>query len=115
MGDSDFDEYDGDGFDEAFAELIESLNERDTSTSFDNVEDTPAEYSGTQSIQLEEIHENGDEHKVPHDTVLELNDRIQKTALSPFERFRRQRGTLSVFQTLTCLIVGDRPRQSGLV
>jgi hypothetical protein len=110
MGDSDFDEYDGDGFDEAFADLIKSLNERETSTPFDSVADPPAEYSGTQSIELEEVHENGDEHKLPHAKVLELNDRIQSTAISPFERFRRGRGTLSVFQTLTWLIVGDRPR-----
>jgi hypothetical protein len=37
MGDdSDFDEYDGDGFDEAFADLIESLNDAETSIHFEN-------------------------------------------------------------------------------
>ena len=35
MGDdSDFDEYDGDGFDEAFADLIKSLNDAETSIHF---------------------------------------------------------------------------------
>lgn len=42
-----------------------------------------------------------DEYKFPRETVSELNGRIEQTSVSPFDRFRSQRGILSVTPILS--------------
>jgi hypothetical protein len=67
-----------------------------------------ADFSGsrnneTSAITLEIYHH---EHKFPHEIVSELNGRIEKSIISPFDRFRSQRGMLSVSPVVLVLTSG---------
>ena len=42
------------------------------------------------------------EYKFPCEVVSELNGRIEQSTISPFDRFRSQRGTLSVSPICPC-------------
>src|SRR5271163_3896676 len=87
--------HDDDGFDEAFADLCDSLREVQNGilspcagAYAECFEETNDSQPGTAT------HE--DEHKLSHDSVAELSQRIGCSTGSPFERFRSQRRALSV-------------------
>jgi hypothetical protein len=77
---ADYDSFDDDGFDEAFADLIESLRETETGL-LSLSKNLRTETSGL----LAEINESD----------------VTKTDGSPYERFRKQRGMLSVFSFMS--------------
>ena len=74
--DVEYDNFNDDGFDEAFADLINSLN---------NVE-TRRCRSHSRVIEAEQSELSADSNR----------SRTATPDASPFERFRKQRGTLSV-------------------
>ena len=91
--DPEFDIYDEGGFDDAFAELINSLKEVESCARSNEL---TTNGSPLQELQRDVSGALEDDCKVPHEAVGELNKRISKATLSPFDRFRSQRGTLSV-------------------
>ena len=98
VDESEYDEYDDDGFDEAFADLVNGLKEAETREhlprTFDLMTVNQSPQNGVSSLGVTEVVDN--EYKLPHDAVSELSERIDQTSLSPFDRFRKQKGVLSV-------------------
>ena len=67
-----------------------------------------ADFSGSRNDETSaitpEIYHH--EYKFPHDIVSELNGRIEQSTISPFDRFRSQRGMLSVSPVVLVLTSG---------
>lgn len=112
-GDPDFDLYDDGSFDEAFLCLIDNLKNLGNGTqSNDLVTTSPREDESQTAVP----HMLNDESKVPEEMVYELNHRISRAMDSPFDRFRIQRGTLSVRSSdIDHLTQGDRHSWARLV
>lgn len=91
-------DYDDDGFDEAFSVLINELNEVERGILLDpdsQTRDPDCPYDFLETItSVRDTEEDGS--KLSQEAVSQLSERIRKTNLPPFERFRSQSGTLSV-------------------
>jgi len=95
MDDSERYIHDDDGFDEAFADLCDSLREVQTGISYPSAE-AYAECPEEANDSRRETETNEVENKFSREEVAELNQRIESSTRSPFERFRSQRPALSV-------------------
>ena len=91
--DPDFDLYDDGSFDEAFLGLIDDIKDPGNDTQLNDSVTTSSRKDESQTVVP---HMLDDESKVPEEMVHELNHRISQAIDSPFDRFRIQRGTLSV-------------------
>lgn len=97
---TEFDVYNDDGFDEAFADLINGLEDvvasaSPTENAFGHVNKVDAFVANTETnMPPGDLSDHG--YKLSRETVRELTDRIQATSVSPYNRFRSQRRMLSV-------------------
>lgn len=95
---TDDSEFDEEGWDEAYAELINGLQEADVcrTRSHPLLIEVTSDAGEKDEVDDDDI---DDDFKFPAETVSKLNDRIQRTTESPYEIFRRRRrraGVLSV-------------------
>ena len=105
--DSDFDEYNYGGLDNAWWE--------ENAKDFDDLENgtkrsdfgEPAGFEDERCASEITVLNENEEAKLPPDAVRELDTRIAASTLSPFDRFRSPRGALSVFRSAASLIIGD--------
>ena len=88
------DEYDDDGFDEAFADLIKGLNEAEHCVS--STTGRADQQDAASQIVVEH------DFKLPREAVYVLTERIEQTTMSPFSRFRKEKGRLSVVLRHLC-------------
>jgi len=102
MDDSERYIHDDDGFDEAFADLCDSLRKVQTGISSPSAE-AHAECHEEANDSRPETETKEDEDKFSREEVAELNQRIGSSTRSPFERFRSQRPALSVSSLIDLL------------
>jgi hypothetical protein len=92
---TDDSEFDEEGWDESYAELINGLQEADLCKTLVH----PCSREATASAAGDESNATiGEDFKFSAETVSTLNDRIQTMTDSPFQRFRGRRGVLSVLE-----------------